>query len=53
MNEADKQPFDDTSWEDSLETHAAHILAFLATYENYSWCQIFVIFCLIYSNIYK
>ncbi|VBB31249.1 unnamed protein product [Acanthocheilonema viteae] len=29
-SEAKKQPFDDTSSEDSLETHAAHIMAFLS-----------------------
>ncbi|CAG9537124.1 unnamed protein product [Cercopithifilaria johnstoni] len=28
--EANKQPFDDSSWEDSLGTHAAHIMAFLS-----------------------
>ncbi|EJD76414.1 ATP-dependent RNA helicase DHX8 [Loa loa] len=28
--EAKKQPFEDIFWEDSLETHAAHIMAFLS-----------------------
>uniref|UniRef100_A0A1I8EV87 Helicase n=1 Tax=Wuchereria bancrofti TaxID=6293 RepID=A0A1I8EV87_WUCBA len=28
-SEAEKQPFEDISWEDSLEIHAAHIMAFL------------------------
>ncbi|OZC09281.1 hypothetical protein X798_03621 [Onchocerca flexuosa] len=29
-SEAKKQPFEDISWKDSLETHAAHIMAFLS-----------------------
>lgn len=34
-NEAKKQPFEDIFWENSLETHAAHIMAFLSKYDNY------------------
>ncbi|VDP13011.1 unnamed protein product, partial [Onchocerca flexuosa] len=33
-SEAKKQPFEDISWKDSLETHAAHIMAFLSKYDD-------------------